>query len=74
MENHGRDNSMLRYFLGYKNEEKCCLPLQTHKNSIFRQYSLTSVSTTANKISNYCKNSLLKSIKNQIEFENFKCI
>ena len=36
--------------------------------------SLTSVSTTANKISNYCKNSLLKLIKNQIEFENFKCI
>lgn len=38
MKNQGRDNSMLRYFLGYKNEEKCCLPLQTHKNSIFRQY------------------------------------
>lgn len=74
MKNHGRDNSMLRYFLGYKNEEKCCLPLQTHKIQYLDSISLTSVSTTANKISNYCKNSLLKLIKNQIEFESFKCI
>ena len=30
--------------------------------------SLTSVTTTANKIPKYCKNGLFKLIKNQIEF------